>query len=84
MMRSCPACKKEIDNNATRCPFCTSLIQTGIGKKTVSSALYGLFAGAVGGAIVGALFTDYWILSSIFFALLSSWLCYTFGLNRGS
>ena len=64
----CPACKLEISSSATRCPYCTSKLvkYKGVGKKSVSVALFGgvvfffgfgfigfFFDAALGAAIVG-------------------------------
>jgi len=81
---SCPACRKNISDSATRCPYCTSQIVTvtGVGKKSFSAGLYGLVVGWILGAIGGAIFTNDWKFWAFIVGISCAWLCYTFGLNQ--
>jgi uncharacterized protein YqgC (DUF456 family) len=75
----CPACKTEIDNSASRCPFCTSDIET------VYSGAGSIWTG-IGGAIIGVLVGIFFgflfgspLIGAIIFGPLCGWLTYKFG-----
>jgi len=79
----CPACTREIDNSAVRCPFCTSHIITveGVGKGTTSAALIAGGAGA-GAGLLFSIFIGHWLLNAIVLGTLCAWLGYSKGLTE--
>jgi uncharacterized protein YqgC (DUF456 family) len=75
----CPACKADIDNSATRCPFCTSEIETVYsGGGSVWSGIVGAIMGILIGAFFGIFFGSS-LIGAIIFGPLCGWLTYKFG-----
>jgi hypothetical protein len=79
----CPACVREIDDAAVRCPFCTTdiITVTGVGKGTASAAMMGVVAGA-GAGIIFSFFLGHWLLNAIVLGSLLGWIGYSKGLTQ--